>query len=283
MRTIFAAWLAIVVGCSSPSTETPVVPTDDTGSTDDTATEDTGTTDDTAVGSDDGVDTTPVEDTATGTLDPPSGKSSGGSGGGAASGVVKTTPGGITYRLIAPGSGASQPLLIVFSGTEGGAAMTSNLMSVRGATGTSSFIFAVLDGPTYYGKGAPGAEVLDEVRKAYDIDNDRTYLLGESAGTRSALQLGFDLRQSYFAAFWANDVNANAKPTKNAATLGFAPFGNAGPGGDFPDANAIVNAMKAAGYRTPPPAPYDGAGSGTHGAPEQFVAAIKWFPGKSRK
>ena len=238
---------------------------------------------DTGGGVDTGSEASPV-DTGPGTpLDPPAGATSGGKGGAAASGTAKTTPTGVTYRLIAPGSGAAQPLMIVFSGTEGGAAMTSNLQSVAPSTGTSAVIFAVLDGTVYYGKGAAGADVLDDVRKSYDVDNDRTYLLGESAGTTAALQLGFDLRQSWFAAYWANDVNARAVPSKNAATLGFAPFGNAGPGGDFADANAIVAAMKSAGYRVPPPAPYDGAGAGTHGSPNQFVAAVSWFPGKSRK
>ncbi len=284
-RLLLVSWITLGLGCGSSSTETPATPGEDTGTAGETD-EDTGTPDeDTGTPTDDGTDTgtPPPKDAPTGTLDPPAGGSSGGSGGGPADGVVKKTPGGITYRLIAPSGSGKQPLMIVFSGTEGGATMTANLKGASGATGTGSFIFAVLDGPTYYGKGEPGVEVLDDVRKMYDIDNDRTYLLGESAGTRSALQLGFQLRQSYLAAYWANDVNANGKPGKTAAELGFAPYGNAGPGGDFADAKIIVDGMKAAGYQTPPPAPYDGPGAGTHGAPQQFVAALKWFPGKSRK
>ena len=97
------------------------------------------------------------------------------------------------------------------------------------------------------------------------------------------LSLGFHLRQSYFAAYWANDVNANDAPAKTAAQLGFAPWGQVGPGGDLADANAIVSAMRTAGYRLPTPAPYNGAGSGTHGDPNQFIAAISWFPGKTRR
>ena len=100
------------------------------------------------------------------------------------------------------------------------------------------------------------------------MDNDRTFLLSESAGTSAGLQLGFDLRPSYFAAFWANDVNASATPSRSASALGFAPWGNAGPGGDFADANAIVAGMQSAGYRIAEPAPYGGPGAGTHGASE---------------
>jgi hypothetical protein len=240
----------------------------------------------------DPADDTVVPDTAVDTLeddpgtspvDPPIGGSSGGTGGGAASGETRVTAvGSITYRIIAPGGAGPHPLMIVFSGTEGGSAMTSNLASTKDYCGIGSFIFAVLDGVDYWENGQAGAYVLDHVRGMYDVDNDRTYLLSESAGTRAGLQLGLDLRQSYFAAYWANDVNASATPTLATSELGFAPYGNAGPGGDWPDANAIVNGMVAAGYRCPAPAPYDGAGSGTHGSTEQFLAALSWFAGKSR-
>jgi poly(3-hydroxybutyrate) depolymerase len=195
------------------------------------------------------------------------------------------TAGGITYHLIAPSSyapGTPTPLLVVFSGTEGGAQMTSNLMNL-GQTGISGFLCAVLDGVTYYGNGAAGATALDDVRAKYDVDDDRTYLLGESAGTTAALELGFHLRPLYFAAYWANDVNASDAPAQTAAQLGFAPWGQAGPGGDLPDAQAIVSAMQTAGYRLPAPAPYTGQGSGTHGDLNQLVSALSFFPGKSRK
>jgi hypothetical protein len=154
---------------------------------------------------------------------------------------------------------------------------------VSAYVGTTDFVFAVLDGVQYNGNGQAGATVLDDVRAKYDVDNDRTYLMSESAGTSAGLQLGLQLRQSYFAAYWANDVNTSGTPSKDAAQLCFAPYGNAGPGGDYADANAIVNGMKGADYRTPPPAPYDGPGSGTHGATEQFLAALEWFPGKTRQ
>lgn len=218
-------------------------------------------------------------------IDPPRGGSSGGSGGGAANGAVRETADGVEYRLIVPGSyqeGVPNGLMIVFSGTEGGAVMTSNLQSLAGMTGLGDLVFAVLDGAVYFGQGSVGASVLDEVRAQYDIDNDRTYLLSESAGTRGGLELGFHLRQSYFAAFWANDVNASDAPEATAAELGFAPWGNAGPGGDWPDAEAIVGAMRDAGYQIEEPAPYDGPGSDTHGDTDQFIAALEWFPGKSR-
>src|SRR5580658_9197109 len=105
--------------------------------------------------------------------------------------------------------------------------MTENLMNLT-QTGIGPFICAVLDGVQYYGDGAAGATALDDVRSKYDVDNDRTYLLGESAGTTAALQLGFQLRQSYFAAYWANDVNASDMPGQNASQLLFAPWGQAG-------------------------------------------------------
>jgi hypothetical protein len=217
-------------------------------------------------------------------LEPPAGASSGGAGGGAAAGDVRVTArGGITYRILAPSAQGATPLLVVFSGTEGGATMTNNLLQVADATGCGGFVIAVLDGVTYNGSGEAGAFVLDEVRSDYDIDNDRTYLLSESAGTTAGLELGLQLRQSWFAAYWANDVNASLQPAADAGSLGFAPLGNAGPGGDFVDAHAIVDGMDAAGYRTPEPSPYDGPGAGSHGDVNQFLAALQWFPGKSRQ
>jgi hypothetical protein len=191
--------------------------------------------------------------------------------------------GNITFRLIAPGGAGPHPLMIVYSGVEGGAQMTSNLMMVKDFVGAGDFIFGVLDGAQYNGDGQAGATVLDELRASYDIDNDRTYLLSESAGTTAGLQLGLQLRQSYFAGYWANDVNAQASPTLDAAALCFEPYGNAGPGGDLPDAQAIVAGMQAADYRTPPPAPYNGPGSDMHGSTDQFIAAMQWFPGKTRQ
>ncbi len=215
---------------------------------------------------------------------PPFGSSSKGSGGASGVNGSTETAGTITYRLIVPASPATpSPLLVVFSGTEGGATMTSNLIGVGPSTGTDGFIRVVLDGVVYNGNGAAGATVLDDVRAKYDIDNDRTYLLSESAGTTAGLQLGFHLRESYFAAYWVNDINASDSPAQTAAQIGFQPWGQVGPGGDFTDANAVVSAMQSANYRLPNPAPYAGTGAGTHGDPNQFIAAVSFFPGKTRQ
>ena len=283
MRALF---VALLIGCSSAPEETS---TEDSATEDSasegSASEDSATVDETSA-TESGPADSSVADTMvvaeTGSVDPPFGASSKGSGGAATSGTV-TMAGAVTYRMIAPAPSAAMPLLVVYSGTEGGATMTNNLMSLRGMTGTAGFLFAVLDGKDYFDNGAAGATVLDDVRKKYDVDNDRTYLLSESAGTRAGLKLGFHLRQSYFAAYWANDVNFADGPETTAAMLGFAPHGQSGPGGDLPDATSIVTKMKAAGYRVPTPAPYDGPGSTTHGAPQQFIAAVSWFPGKTRK
>ncbi|TET35324.1 MAG: hypothetical protein E3J72_11400 [Planctomycetota bacterium] len=218
-----------------------------------------------------------------GPTDVPFGSSSDGSGGsGSQNGA--TTPGGVTYNLIVPGSysdGKPNEFLIVYSGTEGADVMTQNLQQTSFIIG--SFICAVLDGVTYRDNGQAGADVIDDVRSRYNIDNDRTCLLGESAGTGAALQLGFRIRQSYFAAYWANDVNCSDTPGKTASELGFEPWGNAGPGGDWPDANTIVDGMRNAGYRLPDDAPYSGPGCDVHGSQEQLLEAIKFFPGKNRQ
>jgi hypothetical protein len=215
---------------------------------------------------------------------PPFGGSSKGTGGTCPVNGSTMTVEGASYNLIVPGSYAPSkpnPLMIVYSGVEGRSQMTQNLLQLRGRTGTGTFIFAVLDGR--HASASHGAAVIDELRKKYNIDNDRTYLLSESAGTRAGLQLGFNLRQSYFAAFWANDVTCSGKPGKNFKELGFKPHGNSGPGGNFPAAKAIVAGMRDAGYRLPPDAPYSGPGCGIHGDPRQFTATLKFFLGKSRQ
>jgi len=220
-----------------------------------------------------------------GAVEPPLGGSSDGSGGGGSQDGV-TTSSGVTYNLIVPGSYSdSKPneFLIVYSGTEGADQMTRNVRNIMGIGGLGSFICAILDGVAYYGNGQAGADVLADVRSKFNVDNDRTCLMGESAGTGAALQLGFRLRQSYFAAYWANDVNCSDTPGQTAAEIGFAPWGNAGPGGDWPDANTIVDGMRNAGYRLPDDAPYSGPGADSHGHPDQLMAAFAFFPGKSRQ
>jgi len=227
--------------------------------------------------------TDPSSDTDGDGLVPPLGGSSMGQGGGGAAGDVEMTGTGVTYRIIAPGTPGKTCAFIVYSGVEGGQLMTQNLLMTADFTGNGDCIFAVLDGKDYNGDGQAGADVLDDVRGKYDVDNDRTYLLSESAGTTAGLELGLQLRQSYFAAYWANDVNAAGAPQLSAAELGFQPWGNAGPGGQFATANAIVDGMTAAGYRIEEPAPYDGPGAETHGDTNQFLAALQWFPGRSRQ
>jgi hypothetical protein len=161
--------------------------------------------------------------------------------------------------------------------------MTSNLRNVGPAMGIGSFIVAVLDGTTYYGDGQSGATVLDDVRAKYNVDNDRTYLLSESAGTSAGEKLGFHLRSSYFAAFCVNDINNLDTPGQTATQLGVAPWGQVGPGGQTDMARAIVDGLRTAGYRRPAPAPYPGPGANQHGAPQQFYEALRFFPGKTRQ
>jgi hypothetical protein len=220
------------------------------------------------------------------TVDPPLAGASRGMGGASPVSGDIVTAGRVSYRLIVPSTyspNTPSALLIVFSGTEGGEQMTRNLLAVADATNTGDFIRAVLDGVQFRGDGAAGGIVLDDLRAKYNIDNDRTYLLGESAGTSAALQLGFHLRQSYFAAYWPNDVNESDAPAMNAAQLGFAPWGQVGPGGAVAIAQQIVDGMRAAGYRLTEPAPYNGPGANQHGSPDQFLAALSWFAGKSRR
>lgn len=223
-------------------------------------------------------------DPAASSIVPPLGGSSGGSGGGTGWGQINAN--GVSCYIIVPSSynqAVPNPYLIVYSGTEGDQAMTMNILNFMGSVGLGNYIVTVLDGVNYYNNPNAGATVIDWVRTNYNIDNDKTCLLSESAGTGAGLLLGFNVRQSYFAAYWANDVNTNYTPQQTAAQLGFAPWGNAGPGGDYYDANIIVNGMSAAGYRLPADAPYSGSGSGVHGDPNQFVAALSFFPGKSRQ
>jgi hypothetical protein len=266
-------------GAPGPSEGNP-----DAGSTSD----DSGTSE---AASPDGGDASAAQDTGKetgpgGAVTPPLGKASNGTGGAAPVGGDVKQASGVTYRLVVPASYApsqATPFLVVYSGTEGGDQMTQNLMAMASFVGIDGFICAVLDGVDYRDNANAGATVMDDVRAKYDVDNDRTYLLGESAGTTAALSLGFHVRQSYFAAYWANDVIASDTPGQTALELGFAPHGQAGPGGDLPDAQAIVQGMKAAGYRVDQPAPYDGPGSTTHGDQNQFIAAVRWFVGKTRQ
>ncbi len=244
---------------------------------------DSGADADTDADSDADTDADSDADTDTDPVVPALGGTSSGSGGADYPRSTSLTARGSTYLLLAPNgsaSGRGVPLLIVISGTEGATTMMSNMGQVAPYYDLGDALIAVLDGTT--SDAADAAAALDAVRSAYDVDNDRTWLLSESAGTTAGLQLGFHTRTSYFAAYWANDVNARDTPAQTAAELGFAPWGNAGPGGDFPDAEAIVNGMAAAGWNLPADAPYSGSGSGTHGSSDQFLAAVAFFSDKSR-
>lgn len=219
-------------------------------------------------------------------LDPPAGGSSGGNGGPSPVQGQAQNAGGVTYYLIVPSSysGNPTPLLVVYSGTERATQMTQNLLQLASYTGCGDFIMAVLDGVDYNGDGNAGATALDDVRTRYNVDNDRTYLISESAGTTAGYQLGFHLRQSYFAVYWVNDISGAVDgPGNSAAALGFAPWGQVGPGGQYAAASQVVGYMRAAGYRLPDPAPYDGTGSNQHGSPDQFISAMRFLPGKTRQ
>lgn len=268
--------LLLVFACAAPDDDGAGLPPGERPPLDGDADTDTDTDTDTDADTD--------TDTDTDVVDPPLRGTSGGSGGADAATGTTATAGGVTYGLLAPAGsarGSAVPLLLVVSGVEGREAMLSNMSQVAPYYGLDDAIVAVLDGRT--ARAVDGAAVLDAVRAAYDVDNDRTWLLSESAGTAAGLELAFEERPSWFAAYWANDVNDRAVPTRTAAELGFVPWGNAGPGGDLPDAEAIVAGMRDAGWQLPSDAPYSGAGSGSHGSTEQFLAAVDFFADKSRE
>ncbi|TET31451.1 MAG: hypothetical protein E3J72_22305 [Planctomycetota bacterium] len=162
--------------------------------------------------------------------------------------------------------------------------MASNLSGML----SSSIMAVVFDGRQYMmgDSGGDGAAALDQCREKYNIDNDRTYLLGESAGTGGARDLSMQ-RQSYFAAYWANDVEqpmSSWQAPKTAAELGFAPWGQIGPGGQpLAVTQPIIERMRAAGYRLDDPSPYAGPGYNQHGNIQQLQAALAWFVGKTRQ
>ncbi len=287
MRTgALLALLTLAVGCGGPESSADgssngrdtAVP-DDGGGTDGGAA-DSGSDSSPDGGTTDGGTT---DGGATETVEPPLGATSGGSGGSDHPTGDSASAGTVTYQLLAPNGSSSAhavPLLLVISGTEGSSAMMSNMRQVAPAYGMDDAVIAVLDGRT--ASASDGATVLDALRAAYDVDNDRTWLLSESAGTAAGLELALQLRQSWFAAAWFNDVNARSTPAQTAAELGVTPWANAGPGGDQPDADAIIDALDAAGYHLPADAPYSGHGADTHGSTQQFLAAAAFFADKTR-
>jgi hypothetical protein len=101
--------------------------------------------------------------------------------------------------------------------------------------------------------------------------------------------LGLDLRQAWFAGYWANDVvwypqygGVLSETRLTADEIGFAPWGNAGPGSLLDYANVIIDDMRQAGYQLPDDAPYTGPGYDEHGSSEQFLAAVEFLDGKVR-
>lgn len=228
-----------------------------------------------------GSDTAAEADPAT--VFPPLGGTSGGSGGTDGPESQDLSAGPVPYVLLAPSgsaSGRSRSFLIIISGAQGATVLMSSVARVAPLHDLGDTIIAVLDGRTC--TGGEGVVVLQAVRAAYDIDNDRTWLLSEPAGTAAGLDLAFHEAPSYFAAYWANDVTEQDEPEMSAAELGFVPSGNTCPGGNLPDAEAIVAAMADAGWNLPADAPYSGVGADTHASVGGFLAALDFFPATSR-
>jgi hypothetical protein len=248
----------------------------------------------------------PATPGAPGQLVPPRGQSSGGTGGpGGLNGTLQRTANGAAeYYLFSPNGykGAPTPFLLVFTGVEGAVRQSAGGITspLPGETdflriwipqvGLSNFVIAILDTPAYYQRGIRyealaqlGEQVMDDVRAKYNIDNDRTCLLGQSMGTHAGEAMGFHMRQSYFAAYYLNDVVRVDAPERNAAQLGFAPSSQVGPGGAFNTANQLVANLRAGGYRLPAVAPYNGPGADQHGSPAQLMEAYRFFAGKVRQ
>lgn len=223
---------------------------------------------------------------------PPIGQSSNGSGGAHPRSTSGSQGRMYNYIINVPSGyqGSPFPLMIVYSGQEGAVQMSNNLSNLGGC---SDKICVILDGRNYNmgnhnGGATDGAALLDQMRSQYNVDNDRTYLLSESAGTLAGYVLGYSTRQSYFAAYWANDISGGtAAPVKNAAQLGFRPWGQVGPGGQQTNAQTMVSDMRNQGYQLDNVSPFQCSGTVpppcTHGeTTQQFPAAVQWFDGKSR-
>ena len=189
---------------------------------------------------------------------------------------------GISYRLIAPSStgGGPMPFLVFICGVNGCDSMVQTLDYADGISGLEHSVRILAE---HTDSAEAIAAAMDDVRAKYDIDNDRTYLESESAGTLSGIALGFQLRQGWFAAYWLNDLVTSGAPQQTAQQLGFAPWGSAGPGGNFGAAMAVVAAMQTAGYRIPDPPYYNGPGAEMHGNGAQGLASLQFFGGKRRR
>ena len=190
--------------------------------------------------------------------------------------------GGISYYLLAPPASGQGPLplLVFICGVTGCAPMVATLDAAGGLPGLDRSVRVLFE---HTCAATQIASVMDDLRAHYDIDNDRTYLESESAGTITGIDLGFGLRQGWFAAYWLNDLVTSGAPAKTAAQIGFQPWGSAGPGGNVGAAQAVVAAMESAGYRLPTPKYYDGPGYDMHGSSQQGLASLMFFGGKSRR
>ena len=245
--------------------------------------------------------TTPSPAAPAGT--PPRGGSSGGTGGQAGLNGDRIDRAGVEYYMFVPANynGAPTPFLFVFTGVEGAVqqSLGSLVSPLPGETdflkiwipqvGLSNFIIAIVDSPAYSLKGVKdaaladvGAKVIDDVRSLYNIDNDRSNLLGESMGTSAGETMGFHLRQGWWASYYLNDVVKVDAPAQTAAQLGYAPWSQVGPGGAYNTANSLVANLRTAGYQLPAVAPYNGVGSNMHGSPDQLMEAYRFFAGKVR-
>jgi hypothetical protein len=217
---------------------------------------------------------------------PPLGGSSAGTGGAAPVNGTAQQAQGINYLLVVPSTyaGAPTPVAIYYTGTAGADFITNQfILNATGQTGTGDFVFAVLDGNAYGLDGQAGATVLDDVRSHYNVDNDRTCLISQSAGTTGGLELGFHIRQGWFAAYYIDDVvGIGDSPGQTGTQLGFAPWGQSNAGGNAGLAQALVASMQAAGYQMPNPAPYAGPGATMHGSLDGQLDAMTFMVGKSR-
>lgn len=208
---------------------------------------------------------------------PPTPATSRGSGGPTTAGVQKT-PSNFPFELLPPAAnGGAVPVLIVFSGVEGKEAMAQNLRQMASMAGMNHHVVAVLDGRQ--AKASDGVDVLAQLRRWYNVDNDAIKVFTESAGTREGLTFALRLAQSDIAAVWANDPVAVVTPSAGSTAWGSAGAGAKAPR-DVQNANAIVAGMKEKTYRTKEP--FIDPASG-HGTVQGFMEGLKFLKDKRRR
>lgn len=227
-------------------------------------------------------------DRALAAIQPPRGASSRGSGGDTAPAGSFVTIGAVQYALIVPNTyRANQPapLIVVVAGAQGAATLANALLLNAASVGPRGAILAVVDAMIYVDAAGAAAQMLDDVRARYNVDNDRSYLLGDAEGVAAAFELGLQRRQSWFAALWGNDLVAVplSRPARGAAEVGVAPWANVSPGGLTAFARQVVAALREGGYRLPQDAPYGGSGATTRGSVATQQAALRFFADKVRQ